>query len=93
MPPPASTLPYKRPFFNMTLSPHEIEVCTTPGGAESFRSPLGAVLPVACRISLLQLSNELSLLSQEDLALIITNTKRRRRASPSADHRGRMDRD
>lgn len=56
MPPATHSLPYKRPFFAMTLSPHEIE---------------------------------------EDLALIITNTKRRRRASPPADrHQGRMmDRD
>jgi len=55
MPPSTHGLPYKRPFFSITLTPHEIE---------------------------------------EDLALIITNTKRRRRNSPPADRTGsRMDRD
>ncbi|KAK9862909.1 hypothetical protein WJX84_006491 [Apatococcus fuscideae] len=42
---PVATLPYKRPFFQVTLAPHEIE---------------------------------------EDLAIIITNTKRKRRTSPPA---------
>lgn len=53
-------LPYKRPFFTITLNPHEIE---------------------------------------EDLALIITNTKRSGRAPrrqtppPERHNRGMMDRD
>ncbi|KAI8463420.1 MAG: hypothetical protein J3K34DRAFT_527012 [Monoraphidium minutum] len=58
---PIPQLPYKRPFFTITLNPHEIE---------------------------------------EDLALIITNTKRagrmpRRQTPPPERHNGRggMDRD
>jgi hypothetical protein len=88
---PLPQLPYKRPFFSMTLSPQEIEV----------RSNISARRGMACAVSLLQENSRYQqqttllthrcrgVLMQEDLALIITNTKRRRRPSPAPGDRSR----
>jgi hypothetical protein len=99
--PPVPQLPYKRPFFTITLNPHEIEVLSGAGGRlraglaaparwrrRAQRPPAGSPPPAP------------PWRPQEDLALIITNTKRAgrvpRRVTPPPDRsnaRAAMDRD
>ena len=88
---PVPQLPYKRPFFTITLNPHEIEVRARGRPPASVLGPRGhASVAHPPRLAP----------PQEDLALIITNTKRGarvpRRQTPPPERqsgRGAMDRD
>jgi hypothetical protein len=106
---PVPQLPYKRPFFTITLNPHEIEVRAQPrwqmyvvgrscDALDCDRMPLrgcGSLHtppPTGCsRLTARLLPCMHTPPSQEDLALIITNTKRAgrvpRRVTPPPERR------
>lgn len=88
--PPAPQLPYKRPFFTLSLSPHEIEVRGRREAECVSRLHGGEISPALASFFFLSLALSRSLTTlnpplirvQEDLALIITNTKRAGRGPP-----------
>ena len=101
---PVPQLPYKRPFFTITLNPHEIEVREHTKALQAIYPCFGSLCAapsLACLAGQLRAGSPAHLARlapathhQEDLALIITNTKRagrmpRRQTPPPERHAGR----
>lgn len=85
---PLPALPYKRPFYNATLTPHEIEV-----GLHAFVATLCGARWCSLHLPRQHLGCDLGSgrqHSQEDLTAIMTNTKRGARGArrPSPPPRG-----
>ena len=94
MPPPM--LPYKRPFFQLSLPPNEIQVwlevvysANMPCLERRAANSVGQATAMPLSHSRFQPPSPKLVALQEDLAIIITHTKRVRRRGASPPPSGR----